>query len=241
MRNHESRNLRFPGAALACLLAACLAGCTGEGQLESEPEHTSSEQERGDADITRLVVTYPTLPNSVVSDLEAVTEKVNEITAEEIGVEVEFRLVDTADAVTEYPLWISREEQIDLMLLYDQDVVTYISRGMLQPLDGLITEWGPGISVLMEEGCYVTEGSVVKGQSYGVAAVPEIAGNGTGCGFRFRCLRKPAFPMKRNISTAGLNFQIFLLSVRNCIRRPMPWGRLPQAIPPLLFPITAVI
>lgn len=181
----------FWGLCCVCVLAACLTGCRKEESPESGS--TAESQERYTEEVQHLVVTYPTLPNSVVRDLEAVTDKVNEIAVEEIGVEVEFRLVDTADAATDYPLWISREEQIDLMMLYDQDIAAYISRSMLLPLDELMAEWGPGISGLLDEGCYVTEGSVVRNQTYGAAAVPEIQGNGTGLWVPLSLLEETGF------------------------------------------------
>lgn len=177
---------------LACVLMVCLSGC---GSKEpSKPYETPEETEEYGKELVHLVVTYPTLPSSVTRDLEDVAEQVNQITAEEIGVEVEFRPIDTAQAATEYPIWISRGEQIDLMMLYEQDITSYISCGMLLPLDELLAQWGQGILGLLEEGCYVTEGSVVRNRTYGVAAVPEIAGNGTGLWVPVSLLEETGFP-----------------------------------------------
>lgn len=138
-------------------------------------------RESGDwAEAEKLVVTYQTLPTSVLEDLDQVTAAVNEIAREEIGAEIVFRLADESDAFTQYPLWISKDERIDLMMLGGQDIATYVSRGMLRPLDSLLETYGKEIGLLMEEGVYVTEGAVVKGRTYGVAPVPDLPGNGYG-------------------------------------------------------------
>jgi len=181
-------------SCIVCLLAIVgLGGCGEEGALVTAPESSSTEQKEPGGEAVHLVVAYPTLPTSVVRDLGRVRDAVNEITINEVGVEVEFRAVDTADAVVEYPLWISKDEELDLMLLYEQDIAVYISRGMLLPLDGLLAEAGQGILALSEEGCYVTEGSVVRNRTYGVAAVPEISGNGTGLWVPLSLLEETGF------------------------------------------------
>ena len=167
---------------LLCLLSLCvgLAGCR-QRKEESFPAPEISESGPAEkTDMDRLVVTYQTLPTSVLRDLEEITAAVNEITREEIGVEIEFRLVDETDAPTRYPLWISKNERIDLMMLSGQDITTYVSRGMLEPLDELLEREGGDIRKLSEEGIYVTEGAVVKGQTYGAAPVPELPVNGYG-------------------------------------------------------------
>ncbi len=159
-----------------CLLSGCQGGQTGENGTEEEMSG-SAEQIRGAA---HLIITYQTLPTSVIRDLEDVTEEINRITVPGIGVEVEFRPVDATAAYTEYSLWISREEQVDLMMLNNQDITTYVNRKMLLPLDELLEEEGQDILGLEEEELYLTEGSVVKNAAYGVAVVPDYAGNGVG-------------------------------------------------------------
>lgn len=167
---------------MLCLfvLSAGLAGCQQQKESSPASEKSSESGTTEKTDSERLVVTYQTLPTSVLRDLEEVTAAVNEITREEIGLEIEFRLIDEADAPTRYPLWISKNERIDLMMLSGQDITTYVSRGMLEPLDRLLETEGGNIQKLCEEGIYVTEGAVVKGQTYGAAPVPELPVNGYG-------------------------------------------------------------
>lgn len=172
------------------LLLLMMTGCSRQQEQELPSESSVIEEEQRDAATEKLVVTYQTLPTSVLVDLDQVTAAVNEIAMAEIGVGIEFRLVDESDAFTQYPLWISKDERIDLMMLNGQDITTYISRGMLEPLDELMEEYGPDILGLSEEGIYVTQGAVVKDRTYGAAPVPELPGNGYGLWASARLVRE---------------------------------------------------
>lgn len=158
----------------------CMAtGCSQQQKSEHSSESSSSEEVPDKAE-DKLVITYQTLPTSILRDLDEITAAVNEIAMAEIGVEIAFRLTDESEAFTQYPLWISKNERIDLMMLSGQDITTYVSRGMLEPLDALLAENGQDILRLSEEGIYVTEGAVVKGRTYGVSPVSDMPANGFG-------------------------------------------------------------
>lgn len=80
-------------------------------------------------------------------------------------------------------LWVFGQpggEEIDLMMLNFQDITAYVSRGMLCPLDTLLQSEGRDILRLLDEGCYVTEGTVVDGQTYGTGIVSDVPGRGLG-------------------------------------------------------------
>lgn len=164
------------------LLTGALMGC-GEagGEAGSDEPRVASEGLNEDTDrVEQLIVTYQTYQGSVITDLDEVVNAINEITVPEIGVEIAFRLVDAQEAFTEYPLWISRGERVDLMMLNYQDITAYVARGMLTPLDDLLEAEGKDILKLIAEGYYVTEGAVVKGSTYGSGIVPDMMGSGTG-------------------------------------------------------------
>ena len=163
------------------MAAGVLAGCgQQDGGREPDSESPVSEWAAAPTETEQLVVTYQTLPTSVLEDLDLVTAAVNDITREEIGAEIVFRLADASDAFTEYPLWISKNERIDLMMLGGQDIATYVSRGMLEPMDSLLEAHGGDIQGLLAEGISLTEGAVVKGRTYGVAPVSDLPGKGYG-------------------------------------------------------------
>lgn len=176
-----------------CFLSGCQGGQTGEDRTDGE----TSESAEPARDAAHLVITYQTLPTSVIRDLEDVTEEINRITVPEIGVEIEFRPVDATAAFTEYSLWISKGEQVDLMMLNYQDITTYVNRKMLLPLDGLLEKEGQDIVGLEDEGIYLTEGSVVKNAAYGVAVVPDYAGNGVGLWVAEALVKKTGLPYEK--------------------------------------------
>ncbi len=191
----NSRRCRFAAMLWGCICiwaaAVALTSCgQRDGGGETEPESSVSQSAASPTDEEKLVITYQTLPTSVLDDLEQVTAAVNEITREDIGVEIVFRLADESDAFTQYPLWISKNERVDLMMLNGQDITTYVSRGMLKPLDSLLDSYGDAILSLLEEGVAVTEGAVVKGRAYGVAPVPDLPGNGYGLWTSARLVRE---------------------------------------------------
>lgn len=172
-------------------ILCAVTGCSRQPEPESEGSVSGEETAVRAED--KLVVTYQTLPTSILRDLDEITAAVNEITIAEIGVEIEFRLVDESEAFAQYSLWISKNERIDLMMLNGQDITTYISRGMLEPLDALLKENGQDILQLSGEGIYVTEGAVVKGSIYGVSPVADMPGNGYGLWTTARLVQETGF------------------------------------------------
>ncbi|MCM1025534.1 MAG: ABC transporter substrate-binding protein [Roseburia sp.] len=179
MRRREK--LRRYGKACFCLLSTALflTGCQG-GQREDAETPSSEDAPSSYEAAERLIVTYQTMPTSSIRDLEEVTEEINRISVEEIGVEIEFRVAGASEAFTEYPLWISRGERIDLMMLNYQDITTYVNQKMLYPLDGLLEKEGQELLGFAEEGIRLTEGAVVRGEAYGVSVIPDYAGSGVG-------------------------------------------------------------
>lgn len=172
------------------IAVGAVAGC-GQQDGGQEPDSGSPVSEwAAPRETEQLVVTYQTLPTSVLEDLELVTAAVNDIAREEIGVEIRFRLADASDAFTEYPLWISKNERVDLMVLEGQDIATYVSRGMLEPMDSLLEAYGGDIQGLLAEGISLTEGAVVKGSTYGVAPVSDLPGKGYGLWAPARLVRE---------------------------------------------------
>lgn len=214
------------------LLSTCLglwlfaaAGCSRP--LEPEPaSESSSAEQRQYTGGEKLTVTYQTLPTSVLTDLDLVTAAVNEIAMEEIGVEIEFRLVDESDAFTQYPLWISKNEQIDLMMLNGQDIATYVSRGMLEPLDGLLEEYGQDILALAEEGIWLTEGAVIKDRIYGIAPVSELPGNGYGLWASARLVQDTGFYYEESHVYSLAELTDFLEKCKELYPESFPLGQI---------------
>lgn len=197
---------KSPLTALLLAVVLFCTGCGGRSPAEEfrEPVQSGTVQEEAsvqepegtESGAEHIVVTYQTMEESRLADFELVTETINAITVPEIGVEVEFLQVGALDAFTEYSLWISQGKQIDLMVLNYQDIVSYINRGMLLPIDDYLEREGQDILALSEEGIYPTEASVLDGATYGVASVQRTLGDGGGIWTKAEYLEEAGIPFE---------------------------------------------
>lgn len=125
-----------------------VAESTVESQEEAEETQPEEAEPAGDPD--KVVLTLIHLNET--GDVEMVQDAVNEITIPDINVEVEFKPVTLTDSFTNYSLWISSGETVDLMCLLAQNVNTYVDSGLIEPLTDLITpETTPTLAALGEE------------------------------------------------------------------------------------------
>lgn len=174
--------MRFvPKMLLTMFLLIWCVGCQLSPAEESVTETEERISSQPSEDIERIVVTFQTIQSMTITDLDQVVEAINAITIPLIGVEVEFRVVNSIDAFSLYPLWISEGEDVDLMILNYQDITTYISKEMLLPLNELLKDSAPAIQkVILEEGIDITEAAVIDDAIYGVANVSGVKANGGG-------------------------------------------------------------
>ena len=100
-----------------------------KGDTAAKPQKEAVEQateEEENTEVTHIVMTYQTLgQQSKLDDLDEVVEAINEISRKEIGVEVELKVSEATESFTDYPLWISQGEPIDLMILNYQDLCPF--------------------------------------------------------------------------------------------------------------------
>lgn len=146
---------------MLCLLLAAflLAGCSALGRRDvTEPSEP----------VPRIIVTVPTIEGSNMEGLPEVQEALNAITVPEIGVEVVLMNLSAISSATEYPSRITQGERIDLMVLNNENIETYVSQDMLLPLDDLLGAYGEEITRICEEYAPLTGGSVFGGRIYGL-------------------------------------------------------------------------
>ena len=141
------------------------------GGVFTAAEEGAGSEEASAANTCRIRVTYPVEEGiSDVTDLQEVQDAVNEITAEEIGVEVELIPEDSHEASEDYLLWLSRGETVDLMLLRGQDITSYIDKGMLNALNGYLKRSGSWLNNYNEAyGGTLCLGAEQQGRIYGVS------------------------------------------------------------------------
>lgn len=154
------------------------AGAAEQG-TETDP---NAEETKGDSETesTKIIMTYQTLSTSRTDDLDEVVEAVNEIARNEIGVEIELKVSAATDSFTDYPLWISQGEPIDLMILNYLDITGYIKTHLIQPIDDLLASYGSGIQAIIDGGEDISQGAVIQGKTYGVTNVFENKCSGGG-------------------------------------------------------------
>lgn len=173
----------FVGAFLIVLLLSKV-------DIGQEPRETTG----GKKDYAHIIVTYNYIDGCRMDGLDRVTEEINEITREEIGVEIELKRVNSVDAFNDYPLWLSQKETIDLMMLNFQDITAYIDKDMMTPMDALLETDGRDILSMMAEGQKLSSGAVFDGQIYGLSNPVVLYGSGGGLWIAKRYLDELSFP-----------------------------------------------
>lgn len=140
---------------LACLLAVCLvllAGCSsGDSQTQTEPAQTGT-----DSEVPTVVMYYPL--SGVPADQEMVAEAINEYVLEKLGINLVLQVTPYSAYENQLNLLVAGSEQVDLAMIFGEDVSSLASRGALLPLDELVAEYGDGITQCL--GDYLEAGSV---------------------------------------------------------------------------------
>lgn len=122
------------------------AGTESTGQYDGDGKWTG--------ETSHIVMTLITGGTDPV-DMQKVQDAVNEISVEEIGVEVEFKPVSVFDAPSQVPMWIGAGEQIDLMACAFTGLSPFIDMNMIEPLEEWIPESAPGIQKMQDDGLAV--------------------------------------------------------------------------------------
>jgi len=148
-----------------CFLVG-LIGCGSTNLSDSSETHPESE---------RIIMTFLTTGNTP-TDIEEVQTLVNEISLAEINVEVEFKPVSMSDSYSQYSLWISGGDQIDLMMVAFQGLNPYISSGQIVPLNELVAEFAPYIATSGQQ-FPIFDGSNIDGDIYGIQPIDLAYGN----------------------------------------------------------------
>jgi putative aldouronate transport system substrate-binding protein len=146
--------------ALAMVLA--LAACGNSGSTGETGTSAGTSAESGDkpAQIEKIRIYVPT--SGKYDDIDAVMEKVNEITREKIAVEVEFVPFQFGQWFGQYSLFLSGTEDVDILVNYGGFLNAY-SQGACYDLTDLIQQYGQDIIAM--EGDYL-KGGVIDGRQY---------------------------------------------------------------------------
>lgn len=153
--------------------------------------------ETDDRAYTRIIMTYQYMEHSNLNHIEEIVEEVNEISRKEIGVEIELKFAEALDSFTDYPVWLSKGERIDLMLLNYQNIRSYLDRDMLLPLSGLLEGYGTEIEAISRAERNLYGGATIDGEVYGCEIHNYSYGSGGGLWVSRDVLAEISFPYEK--------------------------------------------
>lgn len=129
-----------------------LTGCSKYGvgfanrfKMESADSSQDEKAAEDSKEIYEVVMQYPIL-ESVPADLQKVEDALNLRTEKEIGVHVKFYPASSSELNSVTNLMISSGEKLDLMIsMFEGGVSSYVNKGILLELDGLVEQYGADI------------------------------------------------------------------------------------------------
>lgn len=122
-------------------------------------------------------ISYVTL-GSDPTDLQMVEDAMSAYTMEKLGCKVELKSVPISNMRSQYSLWASSGEKVDLLCLFMQNMGGLISDGTLICLDDYMTEENvPNILRISGDNPFLS-GGLYDGKQYGIPAVNPSAGEG---------------------------------------------------------------
>lgn len=151
-------------ALLVLISLVALVGCS-----------SSKTPEKGDGDITKLIM-Y--LPGEKVSNHDEIMESVNKIAREEIGAELDLRFIGWGEFSTKINLWLSTgEDEFDIVTtggLGTENFVLNAQKGSLADLTELSKTHAPDVLKLLDE-AYI-KGNTFNDKLYGIAVNANVYG-----------------------------------------------------------------
>lgn len=204
---------KITAAGLAAAMAvSMLAGCGGSaaGSTEkgvSTEKDGGTEEQKSDTDaaageIYEIVMSYVTL-GSEPQDLRMVESALSELTKEKINCTVKFKPVALTDLASQYNLWASSGEKVDLMMMFQMDLGSYVNEGKILPLDEYIDQ-APAIKAVDEErGLFV--GGMYGDKLYSIPVANPSLGEGKALYARKDILDKVGYEEKEVYSYEDLD------------------------------------
>ncbi len=195
----KKRGKRLAALALTAVMTiGALAGCGGKdaggasaGNADGAGSGTKSQGSAGDAgsqdsagdagnqaqdgEPYEIVMAYVTL-GSDPQDLGLVEEELSKVTMEKIGCTVKFKTVPISSLASQYNLWASSGEKIDLFMMFQMDLGSYVNEGKIIELTDYLELLPAANAVDEERGLYV--GGMYDGKVYAVPIVNPSLGEG---------------------------------------------------------------
>ena len=182
------------------LLASCARVSDG-GERGGEDGNTASVSEDGsepasgetDEAIEHLVMSFLVDDRHPLPDLAEVSAALNVLTQKEIGVEVELLPLSYEDIRARLPIWLSDQEQVDLLFVRNDDIKACLGGRILQSLDEYMTENNPDAAALSALPEAFTAGTTYRGLCYGISNADDTGIYSRGIVIPKRLLQEAGF------------------------------------------------
>jgi len=144
------------------LTGSVLTACSGGSDSSSKPEDNKSVKAE------EIVFALPSF-NRIPDDLGKVTDAINAITVDKIGVKVDFRVYGPADYMQKVNLALQSGEKMDVFTTLGQ-FSNYVSKSQVAPLDDLLAEHGKEMTAILEKdfGPDMLKATTINGHIYGI-------------------------------------------------------------------------
>jgi len=155
---------------LSLILTSCRLGSIFPDEDEDIPG--LSDQSESLWDTPPHLLRYMFATGKIPSDLQMVQDEINKIAREKINVEIELIPVSFGTISEEVNLKIASGEQLDLLYQRGDTLSSDASRGLLTPLDGLLTKYGQ--SIKSATGDYL-KATAINGVTFAVPTIRDMA------------------------------------------------------------------
>ena len=160
------KKLRKMGSILIVLsmvvtmFTACGKPTKGTSGTDDAPTDNSGTGTKvtGEADETPYEIVMPFVTvGTTPADLGKVEAAISEYTMQEINCTVKFKPVSIMELTTQYNLWTSSSEKVDLLFLFLSDLGSYVNEGKIVKLDELM-QYAPTITKESEVSPFLSGG-----------------------------------------------------------------------------------
>lgn len=152
----------------ALLMSVALTGSVLTACSDGGSDSSSKPDDNKSVKAEEIVFALPSF-NRIPDDLGKVTDAINAITVDKIGVKVDFRVYGPADYMQKVNLALQSGEKMDVFTTLGQ-FSNYVSKSQVAPLDDLLAEHGKEMTAILEKdfGPDMLKATTINGHIYGI-------------------------------------------------------------------------
>ena len=182
------------------MVVTMLTAC-GKSNKGTESSTNGSSGTNADAGVTtaaneepyEIVMTFVTVGTDP-ADLSKVEAAISEYTLKEINCTVKFKPVSITELTTQYNLWTSSGEKVDLLFLFLSDLGSYVNEGKIIQLEDLV-QYAPTITEDSKSSPFL-KGGYYNNQLYAIPVINPAQGEGKAMYARTDLLEEAGYEKK---------------------------------------------